>query len=37
MRRHTKPLQPNTLAAFPPWGNSQGAGRVSLVAKVSPL
>ena len=22
--------QPPTLAAFPPWGNSEGAGRVAL-------
>ncbi len=30
MRNHTKPLQPPTLAAFPPWGNSKGAGRTTL-------
>jgi len=24
------PLQPSTLAAFPPWGNSKGAGRKRL-------
>jgi len=24
------PLQPSTLAAFPPWGSSKGAGRKRL-------
>lgn len=24
------PLQPPTLAVFPPWGNSEGAGRRRL-------
>jgi len=24
------PLQPSTLAAFPPWGSSRGAGRKRL-------
>jgi len=24
------PLRPNTLAAFPPWGDSKGAGCVGL-------
>lgn len=28
--KHIAPLQPPTLAAFPPWGNSEGAGRVPL-------
>lgn len=26
------PLQPPTLAAFPPWGNSEGAGCMTLTA-----
>tara|TARA_B100000678_G_scaffold115582_1_gene96754 strand:+ start:43138 stop:43314 length:177 start_codon:yes stop_codon:yes gene_type:complete len=27
---HITPLRPSTLAAFPPWGNSTGAGCVGL-------
>ena len=32
------PLQPYTLAAFPPWGDSTGAGRVGLAnANIRPF
>lgn len=30
---HTEPLQPPTLAAFPPWGSSEGAGRMTLTGR----
>jgi len=34
-KRGEKPLrtaQPSTLAAFPPWGSSTGAGRMALTS-----
>jgi len=34
MQAHIAPLQPAALAAFPPWGSSQGAGRADLRCKV---
>jgi len=34
MQAHIAPLQPAALAAFPPWGSSQGAGRADLHCKV---
>lgn len=33
MRNYIAPLQPLTLAAFPPWGNSEGAGRIALIRR----
>jgi len=30
--RTYRTAQPPTLAAFPPWGSSEGAGRMSLTA-----
>lgn len=33
MQAHIAPLQPAALAAFPPWGSSQGAGRADLRCK----
>ena len=33
MRKHTEPLQPPTLAAFLPWGSSEGAGRTPLTGR----
>jgi len=29
---HITPLRPSTLAAFPPWGSSTGAGCVGLAS-----
>jgi len=31
---HITPLQPLTLAAFLPWGSSEGAGRMVSAVKV---
>ncbi len=33
MQAYIAPLQPAALAAFPPWGSSQGAGRADLRCK----
>ena len=30
VRNYTELLQPHTLAAFPPWGSSEGASRAAL-------
>jgi len=30
---HIAPLQPPTLASFPTWGDSEGAGRVTLAGR----
>jgi len=35
MQAHIAPLQPAALAAFPPWGSSQGAGRADLRCEIS--
>jgi len=32
MRERIAPLQPSTLASFPTWGSSKGAGRASLTS-----
>ena len=37
-KRGEKPYrsaQPSTLAAFPPWGSSTGAGRMALTSRKS--
>ena len=31
--KHIAPLQPPTLAVFPPWGSSEGAGRMLLTGR----
>ena len=33
MRNHIAPLQLPTLAAFLPWGSSEGAGRMTLIRR----
>ena len=33
MRNYIALLQPPTLAAFPPWGNSEGASRIALIRR----
>ena len=37
VRNHTEPLQPPTLAAFLPWGSSEGAGRMALTDRKSTM
>ncbi len=33
VERYIAPLQPPTLAAFPPWGGSEGAGRAASTGR----
>jgi len=35
VRNYTEPLQLRTLAAFPPWGSSEGASRAALTSRKS--
>jgi len=34
MRNYIAPHRPPTLAVFPPWGSSEGAGRTALIQGV---